>query len=214
MPRSSRNAAYTDAASPCALPLKGRLIRAFLRAEVGALKAGRALVGGSHWNVIDLIGEALPPRAFAGFGGGPVPSCWTPPCEWRSSNARYRTGRSDEEMVPNGQAALGIQAVCVQPLQSGSERPLSQRAVPNIFPAPASSDERAFLPMTGGGLHDVAMGDQGSVPNGTARGILWPGGRALHIFGALIARCRGFRCRYFDTVWATLGGRCGCCRNL
>jgi hypothetical protein len=37
------------------------------------------------------------------------------------------------------------------------------------------SDERAFLSMTGDGLHDVAMGDQGSVPNGTRAGdiVAW-----------------------------------------
>jgi hypothetical protein len=36
-----------------------------------------------------------------------------------------------------------------------------------------------FLPMPGVGLHDVAMGDQRSLPNRAAHGILWPGRRAL-----------------------------------
>jgi hypothetical protein len=101
------------------------------------------------------------------------------------SNARDRTGCSDEEMVPHGPAPLGIQALCIQSLESGPQGPLSQRSVPNVFPAPAPPDEGAFLPMPGGGVHDVAMGDQRSVTDGTAQGILRPGRRAVHVHGAL-----------------------------
>jgi hypothetical protein len=36
-----------------------------------------------------------------------------------------------------------------------------------------------------GGVHDVALGDQRSVTDGTAQGILRPGRRAVHVHGAL-----------------------------
>ena len=61
-----------------ALPVKGRLILAFLRAFVGAFKAGKIFVaqntgfGGDLSDVTNLIGEKHPPRTFAGFGGEPA----------------------------------------------------------------------------------------------------------------------------------------------
>jgi len=65
-------------ASDGPLPLKGRLIRAFLRALVGAFKAGKTFVpriGLVSAGVVgreDPAGGNPPPRAFAGFGGEPA----------------------------------------------------------------------------------------------------------------------------------------------
>jgi hypothetical protein len=62
----------TSAASDCALPLKGRLIRAFLRALVGAFKAGKTFVPRTT-GLDGVIGreisevEDAPLRAFAGL---------------------------------------------------------------------------------------------------------------------------------------------------
>jgi hypothetical protein len=105
--------------------------------------------------------------------------------KWRMSDAGHRTGRSDEEVVPYGSAALGVEALRVQPLQPGPQGALPQHIVSNVLSAPASPDARAFLPMPGVGLHDVALGEQGAVPDGTAQGILRPGRRALHLYGTM-----------------------------
>ena len=75
------NAAFYRGRPPqiiCALPLKGRLILAFLRALVGAFKASKTFVvqntgfGGGLSDVTNPIGGKAPPRAFAGFGGEPA----------------------------------------------------------------------------------------------------------------------------------------------
>ena len=42
--------------------------------------------------------------------------------------------------------------------------------------------------MPGSGLHDVAMGDKRSAPNGAAQGILWLGRHALHVHCAVMDR--------------------------
>jgi hypothetical protein len=66
------------AAGHYALPLKGRLILAFLRTLVGAFKAGKTFVaqntdfGGGLSDVTNFIDEKAPRKAFAGFGGGPA----------------------------------------------------------------------------------------------------------------------------------------------
>src|SRR5580704_13744035 len=106
-------------------------------------------------------------------------------CEWRVSNARDRRRRRDEEMVPDDPAALGVETVCLQSLQSRAERPTQEHVLSNVFPAPASPDERAFFPMPGRWLHDVAMGERQSAPDRAAQGILRPGGCAFHVHRAV-----------------------------
>ena len=120
-------------------------------------------------------------------------------------DARNRTRRCHEEMVPHDPASLGIQAVCVQPLQSGHQRPRQEHAVSNVFPAPASPDEGAFFPLPGGGVHDVAMGDQRSVTIRAAQGILWLGRNALHVHRAVTDCALRDAGPSFDTVWAAPG---------
>src|SRR6516225_2887784 len=101
------------------------------------------------------------PRTFAGVGGEParvlIDAVMSPSCEWRLPNVRDRRRRRDEEMVSHDPAALGGEAVCLQSLQSGPQRPFQEHAVSNVFPTPASPDEGAFLPVPGIRLHDVAM---------------------------------------------------------
>jgi hypothetical protein len=118
-------------------------------------------------------------------------------------------------MVPHDPASLGSQAICVQSLQSGPQRPLSQHAVSNVFPTPASRDEGAFLPMPGVGLHDVAMGDQrsapiraaqGIAPVGAAQGILRLGRYALH-FHRAVMDCALRGARPMPIFRHCLGGR-------
>jgi len=129
-------------------------------------------------------------RAFAGNCGEPaialidVVMCSS--CEWRISNARDRRRRSDEEVVPDGAAALGTADIRVQSFQSRPQGSLQERAVSHVFPASPSPDAGAFLPVPGIGLHDVAMGDQHAAPIRTAQGILWLGGSAVHIHRAVI----------------------------
>jgi hypothetical protein len=86
--------------------------------------------------------------------------------------------------VPHDPASLGIQGICVQSLQSRSQRTRQSLAVQVAFPAPALPDEGALFPMPRGGLHDVAMGDQRSVPVRVAQGILRLGRRAFHVHRA------------------------------
>ena len=131
-----------------------------------------------------LTWKAASTHASAGFGGEPalalIDAVMCPSCEWRFSNARVRRRCSDEEMVPDDPASLGREAICLQPLQSGLQSPLSQRAVSNVFSTPASSDEGAFLSMPGRGLHDVAMGNPRSAPVRAAQGILRFGRQPFH----------------------------------
>src|SRR5262249_60313042 len=89
-------------------------------------------------------------------------------------------------MVPHDPASLGAEAVCLQSLQSGSQRAPQQHAVSDVFPTAASPDEGTLLPMPGVRLHDVAMGNQGSAPVGAAEGILWLGRHALHVYRAVM----------------------------
>ena len=92
-------------------------------------------------------------------------------------------------MIP---ASLGAEAIWLHSLQSGPQRPLQQHAVSDVFRSPASSDERAFLSVSGIGVHDVAMGDQQSAPD-RAQGILRPGRHALHADCTLMESCVGWR---------------------
>jgi hypothetical protein len=68
----------TSAASNCALPLKGRLIRAFLRALVEAYKTSKAFVVrntgfGGDYRVRQISSvKKTSPGVFAGFGGDPA----------------------------------------------------------------------------------------------------------------------------------------------
>src|ERR1700755_1882316 len=92
-------------------------------------------------------------------------------------HARNRTRRSEDEVVSDDSASLGSQTIFVQSLQSRPQRPLSQHDVSNLFPTPASRDERAFLPMPGIRMHDVAMGNERTVVAivRAAQGLLWFG---------------------------------------
>ena len=62
-----------------------------------------------------------------------------------------------------------------------------------------SRDEGKFLPMPGGGLHDVAMGSapiraaEGSASIGAAQGILWLGKQGAGL-DAVISTLFGQRC--------------------
>jgi len=39
-------------------------------------------------------------------------------------------------MLPHDPASLGVEVICVQSLQSGPQRPLSQHDLSDFFPAP------------------------------------------------------------------------------
>jgi hypothetical protein len=144
--------------------------------------------------------KVAPGRAFAGAGGEPVTALidavMCPSCERRMSNVRDRRRRGDEEVVPHGPASLGRAAFCVQSFQSRPQRSLQKHDVSNVFPTPASSDEGAFLPVPGFGLHDVAMGDQRPASGRTAQGMLWFGRSAFHVHCAVMdPALRGARVR-------------------
>jgi hypothetical protein len=96
--------------------------------------------------------EKVHPGAFAGFGGQPALTSMTPSFEWRSSHALDRTRRSHDEVVPHDAASLAKQPFAYNRSNPGPHRPLSQHAVSNVFPTPASRDEGKFLPMPGIGL--------------------------------------------------------------
>jgi hypothetical protein len=52
--------------------------------------------------------------------------------------------------VPHDPASLGIQGICVQSLQSRSQRTRQSLAVQVAFPAPALPDEGALFPIPKG----------------------------------------------------------------
>jgi hypothetical protein len=93
--------------------------------------------------------EKVHPGAFAGFGGQPALTSMTPSFEWRSSHALDRTRRSHDEVLPHDPASLAKQPFAYNRSNPGPHRPLSQHAVSNVFPTPASRDEGKFLPMPG-----------------------------------------------------------------
>jgi hypothetical protein len=131
---------------------------------------------------------------------------WKCHVKGEASHADIRTRRSESEMVPDDSAALGGPASCVQSLQSGPGRSLSQHDVSNLFPASASRDERAFFPMPGIGVHDVAMGGEESTASisGAAQGILWSGRYSARnaVTNRQLRGARQVRRRNFDIVLA------------
>jgi hypothetical protein len=118
-------------------------------------------------------------------------------------------------MVPSGFAGKAGHLRIIAPIRAAS-RALETCCI-EFFPRLHHEMRGNFFRCQGGGLHDVAMGDQRSAPTRAAdgiapiraaQGILWLGRHALQVRCAVmesrVARRRP-QCRYFDTVWAGVG---------
>ena len=98
----------TSAASDCASPLKGRLIRAFLRALVGAFKAGRTFVPRTTGFRRGVIGPDrslevethLQQRSLA-LAASRHSHRRMPPCEWRGSTFNVCRAVMDQTRKPH-----------------------------------------------------------------------------------------------------------------